>query len=57
MINRFLKIKLFKMFKDSPLIKSKYKIQKQLGEGSYGRVYLASTFDDKVNKYSNNYSL
>ena len=34
-----------------------WKIIDKIGEGSYGRVYLASTFEDKVNKYSNNYSL
>jgi serine/threonine protein kinase len=45
------------MFNDSPLIKNKYKIQKQLGEGSYGRVYLASSLDDKVNRNSKNFSL
>ena len=37
------------MFDDSPLIKTKYKIIKQLGEGSFGRVYLASSYQDKVN--------
>ena len=36
------------MFDDSPLIKTKYKIIKQLGEGSFGRVYLASPYQDKV---------
>ena len=45
------------MFNDSPLLKTKYKIQKQLGEGSYGRVYLATSLEDKVNKISNNFSL
>jgi len=45
------------MFNDSPLLKNKYKIIKQLGEGSYGRVYLASSLEDKVNKKSNNFSL
>ena len=45
------------MFNDSPLLKTKYKILKQLGEGSYGRVYLASSLEDKVNKNSNNFSL
>ncbi len=45
------------MFNDSHLLKNKYIIQKQLGEGSYGRVYLASTIEDKVNKNSNNFSL
>ena len=45
------------MFNDSPILKSKYKIQKQLGEGSYGRVYLATSLEDKVNIYSNNFSL
>ena len=38
------------MFDDSPLIKSNYKIIKQLGEGSFGRVYLATSFHDKVIK-------
>jgi serine/threonine protein kinase len=38
------------MFDDSPLIKSNYKIIKQLGEGSFGRVYLATSFQDKVIK-------
>lgn len=45
------------MFNDSPLLKTKYKIQKQLGEGSYGRVYLASSLEDKVNKNYNNFRL
>ena len=36
------------MFDDSPLIKTKYKIIKQLGEGSFGRVYLACSYQDKV---------
>jgi len=36
------------MFDDSPLIKTKYKIIKQLGEGSFGRVYLASSYQGKV---------
>ena len=36
------------MFNDSPLIKTKYKIIKQLGEGSFGRVYLANSYQDKV---------
>ena len=36
------------MFDDSPLIKTKYKIIKQLGEGSFGRVYLATSYQDKV---------
>ena len=45
------------MFNDSPFIKTKYKIQKQLGEGSYGRVYLASSLEDKVNIHSKNFRL
>ncbi len=45
------------MFNDSILLKSKYKILKQLGEGSYGRVYSALSLEDKVNKSSNNFSL
>jgi serine/threonine protein kinase len=45
------------MFNDSPFLKAKYKIEKQLGEGSYGRVYLALSIEDKVNNNSNNFSL
>ena len=40
------------MFDDSPLIKTKYKIIKQLGEGSFGRVYLANSYQDKVIIYT-----
>jgi len=36
------------MFDDSPLIKTKYKIIKQLGEGSFGKVYLATSYQEKV---------
>jgi serine/threonine protein kinase len=40
------------MFNDSPLIKTNYKIIKQLGEGSFGRVYLANSYQDKVIIYT-----
>ena len=40
------------MFNDSPLIKTNYKIIKQLGEGSFGRVYLANSYHDKVTLYT-----
>ena len=40
------------MFNDSPLIKANYKIIKQLGEGSFGRVYLANSCQDKVILYT-----
>ena len=36
------------MIDESPLIKTKYKIIKQLGEGSFGKVYLASSYQEKV---------
>ena len=37
------------MFSESPLLKSKYKIKKLLGEGSFGIVYLATSVTDEVN--------
>ena len=45
------------MFNDSSLIKEKYNIKRQLGEGSYGRVYLASNLEDKVSIRYNYVSL